>query len=52
MSFILRIFDWGCRLGLMNSLINYSGLDIVENELCELDKILKKKISKTLMACS
>jgi len=37
MSFILRIFDWGCKLELMNNLINYSELDIVENELCELD---------------
>jgi hypothetical protein len=36
----------------MNSLINYSELDIVGNELCELDKILKKKISNNLMACS
>jgi hypothetical protein len=36
MSFILRIFDWGCKLELMNNLINYSELDIFENELCEL----------------
>jgi len=26
MSFILRIFDWGCKLELMNNLINYSEL--------------------------
>jgi hypothetical protein len=35
----------------MNNLINYFELDIVENELCELDEILGKKISNNLMTC-
>jgi hypothetical protein len=34
------------------TLINYFELNIVENELCELDKILRKKISNNSMACS
>jgi hypothetical protein len=36
----------------MNNLINYFELDIVENELCELDKILGKNISNNLMTYS
>jgi hypothetical protein len=35
----------------MNNLINYFELDIVENELCEFDEILRKKISNNLMTC-
>jgi hypothetical protein len=35
----------------MNNLINYFELDIVENELCELDENLRKKIS-TIIICS
>jgi hypothetical protein len=33
----LRFFDKEHRLGLMNHLLNYPGLDIFKSELCELD---------------
>jgi hypothetical protein len=29
---ILRIFDWGLRLGLKNCLVKYFGFKIVESE--------------------
>ncbi len=32
-----RFFDKEHRLGLMNRLLNYLGLDILKSELCELD---------------
>lgn len=35
-----RFFDKEHRLGLMNHLLNYLGVDILKSELCELDYIL------------
>ncbi len=36
MDLILKIFDQGHGLGLMNNLVNYFGLNMVLNELCKL----------------
>lgn len=50
MSLILNIFDLGNRLEFMNILIIYFGLDIIEMNHVNFDKILQKKISKNLMS--
>jgi hypothetical protein len=33
----LKFYDYKHRLGLMNNLVNYFGLNIIENESYELD---------------
>ncbi len=33
MDLILKIIDWGHKFGLMNNLVNYFGLGIIEYEL-------------------
>ncbi len=44
MGLILKIFDQGHEFELMNNLVKYFGLGISEDELCELDQMLGKKI--------
>ncbi len=51
MGLSLKIFDQGHKFGLMNHLVNYFGLGIIEDELCELDQMLGKKISNNVMTC-
>ncbi len=52
MGLIFKIFDQGHKFGLINNLVNYFGLGVIEDELCELDYMLGKKISNNVMTCS